>query len=64
LLLTSPLDPEEIKTKFAQDPDWNLKYRKAIEYEMSDFMLVHKNTPALEAANTVYKQRSVLLRLR
>lgn len=42
-----------MKKKFSGDPAWYLKYRKAIEYEMSDFMLVHKNTPALEAANKV-----------
>ncbi|KEF56739.1 uncharacterized protein A1O9_06929 [Exophiala aquamarina CBS 119918] len=43
--------PEEMRKRFAEDPEWYLKYRKTIEYEMSDFMFVHKNTPALNAAN-------------
>ncbi|KAL6242210.1 hypothetical protein RBB50_010758 [Rhinocladiella similis] len=43
--------PEAMRKRFSEDPDWYLKYRKAIEYEMSDFFLVHRNTPALEAAN-------------
>lgn len=42
-----------MRKRFSEDPDWYLKYRKAIEYEMSDFFLVHRNTPALEAANKV-----------
>lgn len=45
-----------MRKKFAEDPEWYLKYRKSIEYEMSDFMLVHRNTPALNAANKVRRQ--------
>ncbi|KAK6368219.1 hypothetical protein LTS17_009960 [Exophiala oligosperma] len=37
---------EETKKKFADDPNWYLKYRKSIETELSDFMFVHRNTPA------------------
>lgn len=53
LLTNCPSDSEEMRRKFVEDPDWYLKYRKTIEYEMSDFMLVHKNTPLLNSANKV-----------
>ncbi|KAJ6005156.1 FAD/NAD-P-binding domain-containing protein [Penicillium sp. IBT 35674x] len=46
---------EEQKRRFAEDPVYYLKYRKMIESEMSDFFLVHKNTPTSNAFQEIAK---------
>lgn len=56
LIVTS--DSEELLTRFRNDPDWYLKYRKTVEMEMSDFMAWHKNTPGALAAQEVLRSKN------
>lgn len=56
--LIAVLDSEEYLNKFRNDPEWYLKYRKAIEMEMSDYMSWHKNTPGSIAAHQVIQNET------
>ncbi|OCK73333.1 FAD/NAD-P-binding domain-containing protein [Lepidopterella palustris CBS 459.81] len=41
---------EEQKKRFAEDPEYYRKYRKAIERELTDWNAIHKNTPSSNLA--------------
>lgn len=45
-LTSCTIDSEDQKKKFSEDPTYYLKYRKDVEMSMSDFFLIHKNTPS------------------